>query len=101
MRGGHAVTGNEILKLNQDAKTLSRESVIGDMKEGKGRLERLLRALAAFQRTQVQFQEQRLTNVQNSGSKGSDALFWPLRAPGTHGLHRLQEKRIHQLHKVQ
>lgn len=43
MRGGHAVTGNEILKLNQAAKTLSRESVIGDMKEGKGRLERLLR----------------------------------------------------------
>jgi hypothetical protein len=45
MRAGHAVRDDEILKLNQSAKTLSRGSVNSDMKEGKGKLglERLLR----------------------------------------------------------
>lgn len=80
MREGHAITHNEILKFSQSAKTLSRVGVNRDMKEGKGRpgageTAQKLRALAAFQGIQVQFQVPRLTNIRNSSSKGSDAFF--------------------------
>lgn len=49
----------------------------------------LLRVLAALQKTRVQIRAHAEAHtIYNSSSRGSDALFQPLRAPGTHVVHR-------------
>lgn len=49
-----------------------------------------LRALTALPEERVGFQAStwRLKTIYNSSSRVSNALFYPLRAPGTHAVHR-------------